>query len=64
MKPPKQAKYVNMRKTFGDLRQEGGLPMFWKGAVPRCMRIIGAVFILNKANSVMSKYFIENNILM
>ena len=42
--------YPNMRVTAAKLWAEGGLPAFFKGVVPRTVRIIGSVLIYNEAN--------------
>ena len=55
------------RSTWGTARAlhaEGGVPLFWKGLVPRSLRCIGAVFILGQANWRLSALFNKWGVLM
>lgn len=55
-----QPRYASMRGTFGHVMRSGGIRALYKGGLMRSMRIIGAVIILNKADSELTKLFAEN----
>ncbi|KNC85373.1 hypothetical protein SARC_02431 [Sphaeroforma arctica JP610] len=45
------------------LWKEEGAAAFYKGFLPRCARLCGAVIILNKAGGILEEIIVDNNIL-
>jgi len=49
-------KYPNVRSTLSHLYQRGGIPVLFKGVVPRTLRLCGACFVLSQVREGMTSY--------